>query len=127
MGVTVRQTGGQTHVILIDICMCMHMHCSLGPLELLLLLLVVHFLEVLGASSPWPLVVTPICWRPDRKNYCFESLVPPADLITLTCSTCSLDLWANSGPNKDGAVSPKFESSTSGRRDEKLPLSDRAG
>ena len=35
------------------------------------------------------------------------------DLMALTWSTSSIDLWINSGPNNEGATSLKFESSSS--------------
>ena len=87
------------------------MNCLFGPLRFLLGLLV-PFLESLGASSPWSAKVTPpVAGGALSKNSCFESLAPAEDLKALTCSTCSLDLRANSSPNKEGATSSKLKSS----------------
>ena len=55
--------------------------------------------------------VPPDCRGPCQKNGCSEPVAPAEDLKALTSSTCSLDLRANSGPNKEGATSSKLESS----------------
>ena len=84
-----------------------------------------HFLHVFFWNNfPW---LAPPLWAPPPR-FCFRLLYPPGcwggaglkngfgvarvDLMAFTWSTSCLDFWANSGPNRDGETSPKFESSS---------------